>query len=572
MKQIISSLVLILMLTSLFAQQGGNFSIKLSSLDNFSEKKNVALYNDHIEKLDSNKSAEYISMAYKVPKVSLNQDFIAVSVFANYQLLLGTLDISYKVKEGRKWSNWKLAKIDDHGNAIIPTIYASPIYISPSAEEIQFKLSADDESQFNLSRLQFRFYFPGTSPVQESKKKTASNAKSVNCNCPIPAIQFRNDWCPSGNCPKDLTPTPNTISHLVVHHSAGSNTSPNWAATVRAIWDFHVNTRGWDDIGYNYLIDPDGVIYEGRGNDVQAAHFSCMNQGTMGVCLLGDFNTATPTTAVINSLIEIMGWKACDIDEDPRDTTFFNNGAVDLINLCGHRDGNSIPASCTVTECPGDNVYNIMNNIRSEVYNYTQTCTLSPSYSDIVVLNMSAGNIPIIENEATQLIVNFKNIGDDNINENLSISYRIDGSEIGTRTFSALNADQSLSQSITHTFISPGIYEYCAFIDGASNELNTGNNSFCVNLSVEAKQDSVTGIGSIGIPRLKIYPNPSSGMVYAIGEKHYEAFILYNTLGQQLIIQEDFPLDISHLDKGIYYLKFTGVNFNHYKAYALIRN
>jgi hypothetical protein len=572
MKKLVSSLAMLFSIMLTFAQLDSNFSVDLASYDNYSEKKNIAIYNKHIEKLDNSKAAEYISNTYPIPKVVLNQDFIAVNVFVNYKLLEGTLDISYKVKDKNKWSSWEMATIDDHANTILPTIYALPVYISPTAKEIQFKLSANAKTQFELSKFQFRCYFPGDKPVQADKKKVDEVAKAVNCNCPLPAIAYRNDWCPSGTCPKNLTPTATIVSHLIVHHSAGSNTSTNWAATVRSIWDYHVNTQGWNDIGYNYLIDPNGVIYEGRGDEVQGAHFSCMNSGSMGVCLLGNFTTAAPTTAMINSLVELMGWKACDIDEDPRDTTYFANGAIDLLNLVGHRDGNTIPASCTVTECPGNNVYAAMNTLRSNVYSFTQSCSLSPTYSDIVVLSMSAGNSPIIENEATQLIVDFKNIGDENINENLEISHKINGSVVGTSSFSSININQSLSRNISYTFNSPGVNQYCAYIEGASNEFNVSNNSYCINLTIEQMPDTSTGLTNLNALDFSIYPNPSHGMVYAKGAHPFQSIVVYNGLGQALIEATSFPIDISGLDKGVYYLRPLDKDANFYKAIPLIKD
>jgi len=572
MKQVILSVTMLCSMVQIFAQQERNFNIELASLDNYSKEKNIAFYHDHIEKVDNSEPAEYLSNTYVIPKVILNQDFIAVNVFVNYLYLEGDLEIYYKVKDGKKWSSWELATIDDHANPILSRIYALPIYISPSANEIQFKLGADSKTQFDLSNLQFRFYFPGTESIQTIKKVEENSEKAVNCNCPLPAIEFRNDWCPSGNCPMGLNPTATVVSHLVVHHSAGSNTSPNWAATVRSIWDYHVNTQGWADIGYNYLIDPDGVIYEGRGNNVRGAHFSCMNTGSLGVCLLGDFNTASPSTAMMNSLIELMGWKACDIDEDPRDTTYFANGAVDLINLCGHRDGNTIPASCTVTECPGNNVYAALNTLRSNIYNFTQSCSLSPTYSDLVILNLSSGNAPIVANEATQLIIDFKNIGAENINENLSISYRIEGAEIGSSNFSAINSNQSLSQNVSYTFNSPGSYQYCAFIDGASNELNVSNNSYCINLTVEQMPDTSTGLADLIGGNFSIYPNPSHDLVYAKGEHPFESIVIYNALGQALINTREFPIAISHLENGVYYLKLYGIDGAYYKAIPLLKD
>ena len=86
---------------------------------------------------------------------------------------------------------------------------------------------------------------------------------------------------------------------MVVHHSAGANEARDWAAVMRSIWVLHVAGNGWNDIGYNFLIDPNGVIYEGRagGDGVIGAHFSGVNTGTMGVSMVGTFSSQAPTGA-----------------------------------------------------------------------------------------------------------------------------------------------------------------------------------------------------------------------------------------------------------------------------------
>lgn len=87
----------------------------------------------------------------------------------------------------------------------------------------------------------------------------------------MPAVVSRTDWgCPDGEGSSMGTPTKlNSITHIFVHHSDGSNSSSDWKKVVLAIWKKHrSNIPGWgsdfDDIGYNYLIDPNGAIYEGR--------------------------------------------------------------------------------------------------------------------------------------------------------------------------------------------------------------------------------------------------------------------------------------------------------------------
>ncbi len=143
------------------------------------------------------------------------------------------------------------------------------------------------------------------------------------------------------------------------------NESPDsdWPSIVRSVWSFHVFERGWADLGYNYLIDPDGVIYEGRagGDNVVGAHFSGVNGGTMGVAMLGVFTSATPTPKAQNSLKKIFAWKCDQRGLDPEATSLHAASGLSLKTISGHRDG---PGA---TECPGDAFYPLLPAIRYEV-------------------------------------------------------------------------------------------------------------------------------------------------------------------------------------------------------------
>jgi hypothetical protein len=158
-----------------------------------------------------------------------------------------------------------------------------------------------------------------------------------------------------------------TVTHLIVHHTAMGVEAPSsdWPELVRSIWEFHVLERGWADIGYNYLIDPDGVIYEGRagGDNVIGAHFSGVNAGTMAVAMLGDFSDATPTAPALNSLEEILAWKCDQCDLDPVGISLHEASQLILRTISGHRDG---PGA---TECPGDALYSMLPVIRADVEN-----------------------------------------------------------------------------------------------------------------------------------------------------------------------------------------------------------
>lgn len=77
---------------------------------------------------------------------------------------------------------------------------------------------------------------------------------------------------------------------FTVHHSAGPKTQ-----SIQVIQDYHMDTRGWWDIGYNFLVRSDGTIYEGRGWRGVGAHVAGHNTANLGVCVIGSYGSTAPT-------------------------------------------------------------------------------------------------------------------------------------------------------------------------------------------------------------------------------------------------------------------------------------
>jgi hypothetical protein len=180
----------------------------------------------------------------------------------------------------------------------------------------------------------------------------------------------RTDWgCPDGEGAPRWPPAYTVVTHAVVHHTAGANDLVNWTAEVLNIWYFHTFTNGWGDIGYNFLIDPNGVIYEGRagGNGAIGAHFSCRNTNTVGVALLGTFSNVPPTDAALASLERLLA-DLCKLNAiDPTAIVYHPPSQLTVPTILGHRDGNPSTQTCTRTECPGDVLYSMLPMIRSDV-------------------------------------------------------------------------------------------------------------------------------------------------------------------------------------------------------------
>lgn len=204
-----------------------------------------------------------------------------------------------------------------------------------------------------------------------------------------PAVVSRAEWgCPDpeGNTPGSdglpWTKEYRSVTHIILHHTANSNTRPaaGWASVVRAIWYWHAleQPNAWGDIGYNYLIDPDGVIYEGRagGDDVIGGHTGNFNSATMGVAIIGTYSTVSPTSQSLNAAERLMAWKADQKGFDP-------NGWGDLYQSCSnsyhwkeriasHRDFAGLYCTWSFetdpnnTTCPGDAFHALLPQIRRD--------------------------------------------------------------------------------------------------------------------------------------------------------------------------------------------------------------
>lgn len=184
---------------------------------------------------------------------------------------------------------------------------------------------------------------------------------------------------------------------LIVHHTAGANGDQNPAATIRSIYYYHAVTQGWGDIGYNFLVDESGRIYEGRysrvyadgvspsgddinGNGVTGAHTGGWNSGTAGIALLGTLTDRDATPAARGALTSFLAWESQKNGLDPTATSTFVNpvsgASKTTANIAGHRD-------YAATECPGGVFYSTLPALRAAVADrITGTTTPPPPAAD----------------------------------------------------------------------------------------------------------------------------------------------------------------------------------------------
>jgi len=148
------------------------------------------------------------------------------------------------------------------------------------------------------------------------------------------------------------------IQKVMIHHTVTRDPETDAKATLRAIYQYHAVMRGWGDIGYNFLIDQQGNVYEGRygGKGVVGGHTLGYNYGSIGVAILGTYQDHAIPDPARAALLALIRAKAGDLD--PTGQSFF----VDRIcpNINGHR-------GLVNSSCPGDAFYPTLNNLRRDL-------------------------------------------------------------------------------------------------------------------------------------------------------------------------------------------------------------
>ena len=200
-------------------------------------------------------------------------------------------------------------------------------------------------------------------------------ATSAN-GLPVP-VTTRAEWGANASY-MSWDPDYASAGHVVVHHTAGTNnySAGQSASIVRGIYYYHAVTLDWGDIGYNFLIDKYGTVFEGRSGSVAApagemsvgAHARGVNTGTMGLSMMGDYSSVSPSDAQLSSVGKMAGWflRRAGITDangwaglNVWTTERYQAGStISMPRILGHRD-------VGYTSCPGNVGYSKLGTIRT---------------------------------------------------------------------------------------------------------------------------------------------------------------------------------------------------------------
>jgi hypothetical protein len=272
---------------------------------------------------------------------------------------------------GGLWSDWQVLTTEAAPTETPSGLYWSSLATTPDGTaHTEFEIQIPDEFMPSGSSISVMLVDARNSRVEAFPEEPLRNRSTLDLH---PTIVPRSGWW--GDLPiaylspTNYTPEYISITHAIVHHTAGANNPPDPAQDIRSIWYYHVFGQGWSDIAYNFLIDHNGVVYQGRYNpyvdllDVRGSHATYANTQSVGVSLLGTFSVDTPpSAAAVQSLTRVLAWRFEQKHLDPlsrADMVSDQAGhTVNLYRISGHRD-------VSATACPGDALYMQLPAIRA---------------------------------------------------------------------------------------------------------------------------------------------------------------------------------------------------------------
>ncbi|WP_435616010.1 N-acetylmuramoyl-L-alanine amidase [Streptomyces coelicoflavus] len=213
---------------------------------------------------------------------------------------------------------------------------------------------------------------PAVLPALPARQKTKPHAG------PRPRITTRRGWGAEEKLrDKGFVYTKKVKAAFVHHSDTGNNYRCSQAPSViRGIYRYHVNSMGWRDLGYNFLVDKCGNIYEGRAGGVAkpvlGAHTLGFNSNSVGIAVLGTYSSKKPSSAALKAIARLTAWKVGLYGMNPRGKTYLKSGGgnlypkgekVRLNVISGHRDG-------FATNCPGKKLYAKLGTARAKAAAY----------------------------------------------------------------------------------------------------------------------------------------------------------------------------------------------------------
>ncbi len=268
-------------------------------------------------------------------------------------------EVQVRTRSSDGWSDWQTITDGPAINTGDQRLATDPIWVGDS-DGVAVRLVGGSDTHLRDAQVVLM-----KSPVVASDADPQTlSAQSASDLAPRPEIITRKGWGAdeSWRCNEDKMGT--TVKAAVVHHTAGSNSysKTQSASIIRDIYAYHTKTLGWCDIGYNFLVDKYGQVFEGRWGGVNlpvhGAHAADWNTNTMGMSFMGNYETANPPSVMLDAGADLIAWKLDAFQRQAKGKLKLAGKTVNVI--FGHGD-------VMATACPGKNIRSRMSGLRDAV-------------------------------------------------------------------------------------------------------------------------------------------------------------------------------------------------------------
>jgi len=291
----------------------------------------------------------------------------------------GTGHVEVRVRAaGGRWSGWvPVAAHGDHAPDTGTGEHASDPVWTGGSDELQLRLARAPRGSLRVHMVavpaSLRRTTARASRSRARARARAAQAGGVQPGSPPPIVP-RDAWGAAAVPPRSA-PGYGVVQAAFVHHTVTANEygPQDSPAIVLGIAKYHRDTNGWNDIGYNFLVDKYGQVFEGRAGGVDqavvGAHAQGYNTQSTSVAQVGTFTAAGITPQAMSATAQLLGWKLSLHGVPTQGTVALQSGGGSLnrfpagtpviVNrICGHRDGDA-------TSCPGDVLYGQLPELRT---------------------------------------------------------------------------------------------------------------------------------------------------------------------------------------------------------------
>jgi hypothetical protein len=284
-------------------------------------------------------------------------------------------------RRGGRWTEWAaLPDAADHGpDHSRPVAGTDPAFVG-AADEFQVRLRGAPRAL----RARFVRALPTATAARRLGRRLRRRrgfARAAQAGAP-PVMIMRPEWGADAVPPRE-PPQYSAVHMALVHHTVTANDygPEDSAGIVLGIARYHRDTNGWNDIGYNFLVDKYGQIFEGRAGGIDQAVVGAQAQGwnssSTGIACLGSFTSVTNTPEGMDAVARLIGWKLTIHGVPVQGTVVLTSigGAENKYpagsqatfqRIGGHRDGCS-------TACPGNALYGQLAALRAAAAQYAGT-------------------------------------------------------------------------------------------------------------------------------------------------------------------------------------------------------